>query len=73
MTKKTAADEAAAEAEAAEVPAAAEGSSAEDLARGYRITQWNGRPNYEALDGSMATLDEAQIRAHVRRRGLIQE
>ena len=45
----------------------------EDEARGYRISRWKGLPNYEALDGSMATLDERQIQAHVRRRGLIQE
>lgn len=45
----------------------------EDRARGYTVGEWHGLPNYIALDGSMSTLDEAEIQHHVRRRGLIQE
>jgi len=42
----------------------------EDLARGYRVGTWNGFPNFEVLDGSNASLDEAEIQEHVRKRGL---
>lgn len=31
----------------------------------YRVTQWAGKPNYECLSCSYATLDEKKIRAHV--------
>ena len=42
----------------------------EDLERGYRVTEWAGYPNYEAIDGSMSSLDEEQVKEHVRRKGL---
>ena len=36
----------------------------EDRARGYRITQWAGHPNYECLDCPFKYLDEARVIRH---------
>ena len=36
----------------------------EDRARGYRITQWAGHPNYECLDCPFKHLDESKVIRH---------
>ena len=68
-SEEAAPEEAAPEEVAPELSTPAEASESddhddEDRARGYRITQWAGHPNYECLDCPFKHLDESKVIRH---------
>lgn len=46
---------------------APEGLTPEELAKGYRVSRWNGIPNFECILAPFASLREEEVQAFVAR------